>query len=145
MKSTAIAAGLLLATSLGPALAQSAIYKCVAPNGAVEYQSFSGQGCRRLSLPTEGTVTAMASSGGSGNPGSSGSSGAGGGSAASGMAGGGTTLSFGMTRDEVAGRLGMPGGVTRTQTRQGTSEQWLYDGGKRVLTFRNGALEAIQY
>jgi len=135
MKPLAIAAGITLAAASAPVLAQASIYKCVSAAG-VAYQSFPGQGCRKMPAVAEGTVTVLASSGGSGTAGS--------GASGAGTAGGRSALSFGMSRDTVAARWGVPEDVTRTLTRQGTAEQWVYDGGKRILTFQNGALETIQ-
>ena len=53
-------------------------------------------------------------------------------------------VTIGMSPEQVlASKWGKPREINRTQTTNGTSEQWVY-GGSNYLYFRNGVLEAIQ-
>ncbi len=51
-------------------------------------------------------------------------------------------ISIGMSQDQVRNNWGKPDRVSRTQSRNGVTEQWVYAGG--TLTFANGVLEVIQ-
>jgi hypothetical protein len=51
-------------------------------------------------------------------------------------------ISVGMSSDQVMHNWGKPAQVTRTLSRGGVAEQWVYPGG--TLTFANGVLEMIQ-